>query len=48
MVRDIKISVIMPSLNVQQYIEKAVKIITNLIKLQPFCDGNKRTFRATF
>lgn len=33
--------------NLIEYIEKVVKIITDLIKLQPFCDGNKRTFRAT-
>ncbi len=28
------------------YIEKSIITVTDLIKLQPFADGNKRTFRA--
>ncbi len=32
--------------NVFEYIEECIIIITNLIKAQPFTDGNKRTFRA--
>ncbi|MBE6160426.1 MAG: hypothetical protein E7157_05220 [Lactobacillales bacterium] len=34
--------------DLNSYIEKSVKLITDLIKLQPFADGNKRTFRALF
>jgi fido (protein-threonine AMPylation protein) len=30
------------------YINKSIRLITELIKLQPFLDGNKRTFRALF
>ncbi len=32
--------------NVMDYIDKVVDTIVDLIKLQPFNDGNKRTFRA--
>lgn len=34
--------------DLNNYIEKSVILITDLIKLQPFGDGNKRTFRALF
>ena len=29
-----------------EYIHECIKIVTELIKAQPFADGNKRTFRA--
>lgn len=32
--------------NILKYIDDCIITTTNLIKLQPFCDGNKRTFRA--
>ena len=32
--------------NIISYINECVKITTELIKVQPFFDGNKRTFRA--
>lgn len=36
----------MENSNLISYIEKSVILITDLIRLQPFGDGNKRTFRA--
>lgn len=36
----------MDNMNIFDYIEEAVKITTDLIRVQPFPDGNKRTFRA--
>ena len=32
--------------NIIKYIDDCIKTTIDLIKLQPFCDGNKRTFRA--
>ena len=32
--------------NILDYIDEVVRIIVDLIKVQPFMDGNKRTFRA--
>ena len=32
--------------NILNYIDEAIKTIIDLIKIQPFRDGNKRTFRA--
>lgn len=32
--------------NILDYIDEVVKTIVDLIKVQPFADGNKRTFRA--
>ena len=35
-------------LDINSYIEKCIVLTTELIKLQPFADGNKRTFRSLF
>ena len=34
--------------NVFEYIEECLKIVVDLIVIQPFADGNKRTFRSLF
>lgn len=34
--------------NIYEYIEGCLKIVVDLITIQPFADGNKRTFRSLF
>lgn len=35
-----------PDIEIFNYIDSCIKLVVDLIKLQPFADGNKRTFRA--